>query len=201
MSAPHPLVRRASVADIQRASAVLADAFSDYPWTRWTVAADDHEERVRNLQRLAMERIALPHGEIWVAIDSDGAIASVAVWMLPTSTVPAAAVRAMAAQQATFEGSRHEASIRAEEHVASLRPTSAHYYLGAVGTRRDCQRNGFGSAVLVPVLERARAETVEVFLETSSPENVEFYAALGFETVAETDLPGGGPHVWAMVRP
>ena len=26
---------------------VLADAFSDYPWTRWTVSADNHVERIR----------------------------------------------------------------------------------------------------------------------------------------------------------
>ena len=30
-------VRRAGRADVDAASAVLADTFADYPWTQWTV--------------------------------------------------------------------------------------------------------------------------------------------------------------------
>ncbi len=193
-------VRRAQQRDVDGASAVLADAFADYAWTRWTVDADDHGERVRSLQQLAIERLALPYGEVWVAFDAGGDLVSVAIWMLPTSVVPDRVMREMAAEQATLEGSRHAASVVAEDFVAPLRPSGPHYYLGAVGSRRDRQRSGFGAAVLTPVLDRARDERAPVFLETSAPENVDFYAGLGFETVAEVDVPGGGPHVWAMAR-
>src|SRR6516225_4503597 len=46
-------VRRAVAADLDAAAAVLADAFADYPWTRWTVDSRRHIERVEGLQRLA----------------------------------------------------------------------------------------------------------------------------------------------------
>lgn len=193
-------VRRAGRADVDAASAVLADAFADYPWTQWTVESYRHSERVEGLQRLSMDRIALPYGEIWVACDDDDDVISVAVWMLPNSAVPASVLNEIGAPQATLEGARHEASVMAEACVARLRPTMPHYYLGAVGTRRDRQREGLGAAVLSPILDRADRGSEPVFLETSASENVRFYERLGLVTVSETDIPDGGPHVWAMMR-
>jgi GNAT superfamily N-acetyltransferase len=193
-------VRRATYSDLGAASAVLADAFVDYPWTRWTVESHRHGERVEGLQRLSMDRIALPYGEVWVACDDDDNVVSVAVWMLPGSDVPAAVLNDIGTAEATLEGVRHEASVEAEVCVAQLRPTTPHYYLGAVGTRRDRQGRGLGTAVLTPILDRADREHEAVFLETSASENVNFYEGLGFVTITEMDIPDGGPHVWAMMR-
>lgn len=193
-------MRRAGRADVDVASAVLADAFSNYPWTRWTVSSEDHFERVRGLQRLVMDRLALPYGEVWLAVDDGGDVVSVAVWMLPDSAVPDSVLREISTEHATLEGGRHQASVEAEEFISRLRPTMLHYYLGAVGTRRDRQGCGYGAAVLTPMLNRASSDDAPVYLETSSFENVRFYVGLGFVTVAEVDIPDGGPHVWAMVR-
>ena len=193
-------VRRAGRADVDAASAVLADAFADYPWTRWTVESRCHAERVEGLQRLSMGQIALPYGEVWVACDDGDTVMSVAVWMLPNSVVPGGVLSKVGAAQATLEGVRHAASVKAEECVARLRPTRPHYYLGAVGTRRNRQRQGLGTAVLTPILDRADRENEPVFLETSASENVRFYLGLGFVAISETDIPDGGPHVWAMMR-
>ena len=84
--------------------------------------------------------------------------------------------------------------------VCRCDPTRPHYYLGAVGTRFDRQRNGIGTAVLEPLLDRARAEDAIAFLETSDRANVAFYERLGFTVTGEIDVPDGGPHVWAMAR-
>jgi GNAT superfamily N-acetyltransferase len=191
-------VRRADRSDVDVVSQVLADAFADYPWTRWTVDGEAHGERVQGLQRLAMESLVLPYGEAWVAVDEAGDVVGAALWMLPNGSVPASVFTEMGAEVARLEGSRHAASIAAEALVSPLRPVVPHYYLGAVGTRRDRQRRGYGASVIAPVLDRARAERAPVFLETSEMTNVEFYRRLGFVTVAELDIPGGGPHVWAM---
>jgi RimJ/RimL family protein N-acetyltransferase len=191
-------VRRADAADVDAASAVLADAFADYAWTRWTVAGDGHRDRIEALQRLVIERIALPYGEVWVAEDERG-VAGVAIWMVPSSSVPPAVWEATAAVQAELEGDRYVASKRAEAACVPLRPVSPHYYLGAVGTRSDRQR-GIGAAVLQPLLDRAWAEGVIAFLETSDRANVGFYERLGFTVTGEVDVPDGGPHVWAMAR-
>src|SRR4051812_18335959 len=97
-------VRRAGRADADMASAVLADAFADYPWTRWTVDGDDHVDRVRALQRLVIDRVALPYGEVWVALDGDGAgeMVSVAMWMVPDRVVPASVWDEIGAETATL---------------------------------------------------------------------------------------------------
>jgi GNAT superfamily N-acetyltransferase len=192
--------RRAGSADVDAASVALADAFADYAWTRWTVDSREHVARIEALQRLMIERIALPYGEVWVAEDEGGRISSVAVWMLPASSVPEPVLEAAAASQAALEGDRHDASRQAEAACEMLRPTQPHYFLGAVGTRFDCQRQGLASAVLAPILQRAEAEGAIAHLETSDRTNVGFYRRLGFSVTAEIDVPGGGPHVWAMAR-
>jgi ribosomal protein S18 acetylase RimI-like enzyme len=192
-------VRAAAADDVAAASAVLADAFADYTWTRWTVASDGHRDRIEALQRLVIEQIAMPYGEVWLAEDERG-VASVAIWMLPTSSVPPQVREATAALQAELEGDRHDASLAAEAACVPLRPAPPHYYLGAVGTRSDRRREGLGRAVLEPMLGRAQADGVTVCVETSDRANVAFYERLRFSVTGEIDVPGGGPHVWAMAR-
>ena len=136
-------VRKANQSDVDASCAVLADAFSDYEWTRWTVDAADHRRRIESLQRLVLERIVLPYGEAWIAEDDDGLVASVALWMLPDSLIPPAVAEEVAAAQAELEGTRHAASMFAESEAATLRPAAPHFYLGAVGTRSE--RRGSGS--------------------------------------------------------
>ena len=193
-------VRRGVASDAPAASAVLADAFSDYPWTKWTIDGHRHTERVEGLQRLIIDRVALPYGEVWVACDNHGDVMSAALWMVPGSAVPPEVFTDIAPEQARLEGARHDAAVKAEACVAGLRPTGPHYFLGTVGTRRDCQGRGFGAAVLLPVLDRANRTGETVFLETSTRRNLDFYAKLGFVVAAELDVPDGGPHVWAMTR-
>ncbi len=167
---------------------------------RWTVDADDHVARIYGLQRLVMERMAMPYGEVWVAQDVDASIVCAAIWMLPTSSVPPSVSEAAATEQAELEGTRHDASLRAEAACAPIRPTVPHYYLGAVGTRSDRHRHGLATAVLAPIIDRAETENVAAFLETSKPRNVQFYERLGFRVTGEIDMPDGGPHVWGMTR-
>jgi hypothetical protein len=45
-------LRPATTDDVSATSAVLADPFTDYPWTGWTVAAADRTQRLTALQHL-----------------------------------------------------------------------------------------------------------------------------------------------------
>jgi ribosomal protein S18 acetylase RimI-like enzyme len=193
-------VRRARIGDVDEIADLLAEAFSDYPWTRWTVDEDDHRARIRSLQRVAMTELALPYGQVWVTLDALGDIASAAVWMDPGPPVPSEVLRRVARQSAILEAARHPLSAAAELALAPLRPRSAHYYLGAVGTRTDCRRSGHGRSVLRPVLELADLTDHDTYLETSTESNLRFYTSLGFRVTGAGAIPGGGPHVWAMLR-
>lgn len=186
--------RRATIADLDQCAAVLGEAFRDYPWTRWTVAADDHVARVTALQRLALEHFGLPHGEVWVA-ETAGTIESVAVWMDNGTEVPRDS--GVAARAAALEGDRHAASAAAEAMTAAWRPSERHMYLATVGTLPDRRGRGLARAVLTAVLDPT---DLPAFLETSSEANVRLYEQLGFVVVDHLRIPDGGPDVWAMLR-
>jgi ribosomal protein S18 acetylase RimI-like enzyme len=191
-------VRPGSLSDLDRASAVLGEAFADYPWTRWTVDPDDHLRRITQLQRIAMWLYGLPFGHVWVGLVDD-VVQSAAVWMDSAIVVPSDddQVRLITAE---LEGVRHEASVAAEREVAGWRPDERHFYLATVGTTPAMQGRGLASAVLLPLLRAADDESVCAFLETSSTSNVAFYSRLGFEIADHLQISDGGPDVWAMLR-
>jgi GNAT superfamily N-acetyltransferase len=191
------IVREASARDTDTLSSVLAAAFHDYAWTSWTVDASDHLARIEGLQRLAFTELVLPFGEAWVIVE-DERIVSAALWMRPDRPVPDDVWHAMEPVQAQLEGDRHTASVQAEAFLAPHRPTTPHYFLGAVGTLPSHQRRGFGRAVLDPVLTRLNDEGVVACLETCGTDNVAFYADLGFRVTAEVAIPSHGPTVWIM---
>jgi GNAT superfamily N-acetyltransferase len=187
-------VREALRADLDAAADTLAAAFADYPFTRHTIAADDHEGRVRRFQQMFLERIGLPHGRVWVCEDGSAA----AVWTTPATPLRVFADVAPLARE--IAGDRASASEAAEWALAPHRPTEPVWFLATVGVRPDRQGSGLGRAVLEPGLREATAEGVPCFLETSVPSNLAFYRRLGFEVTGEVDLPGGGPRTWAMRR-
>lgn len=195
-------VRRATIGDLPRLSTTLALAFADYPWTDWTVAADDRHHRLAGLFAVDVREFGLKLGEVWVAEDC----AAVAVWMPPSDAGdetegpredPTSTSRA---EREALIGDRLPQAEEAGRFVEAHRPKAPHWYLASVGTRPDRQGRGLGSIVLAPVLECCDAEGMPAYTETSAPRNVGFYRRHGFEVISELDVPGGGPHVWLMWR-
>jgi ribosomal protein S18 acetylase RimI-like enzyme len=192
-----PTIRRATRADIPYLANTLAAAFSDYPWTRWTVPADDHIRRLEAIFTLDLTEIGLVHDEVWTTDDCN----AVAVWIPPTHL-----------QRATVDWERHgKASAlllgdrlmiadEADALIAPHRPAEPSWYLATTGVHPDHQRKGLGTAVLRPVLDRCDAERVPCLTETSSLDNVSFYQRLGFEVTAKVAMPDNGPAVWVMRR-
>ncbi len=185
-----PAVRRATFADIDTCADVLADAFEHYAWELWTVAADNHRERIRALQHDALRLLGLALGEVWVA-EVDGRMVAVAAWMRPGVQVPLETVAELMASRAAHEGDRHEASLAADEIVGTMPGKVDGYYLGTVGVLTAEQSRGYGRAVLSPVLERLATEQQPAQLETSLEKNVRFYESLGFSVTSMVTIPGG----------
>jgi hypothetical protein len=151
------VTRRAGSRDLDRAAAVLGNAFADYPWTRWAVDSSDHQSRIVALQRIALEHLALEFGEISVGVVS-GEIQSVAAWT-DSAAVSAGTIDDTVQQQvAELEGSRHEASKAAEGQVEHVCPTKRHFYLGAVGTAQTMQGRGLATKTLIPLPRQAMTE-------------------------------------------
>jgi ribosomal protein S18 acetylase RimI-like enzyme len=193
------VTREANASDLDRAAEVLGEAFADYPWTRWTVDASNHQQRITALQRIALEHFALPFGAVSVTTAA-GVIASVVAWSDSAALSLENVDATVSAQVAELEGRRHAASKSADDQVEHLRPRKHHLYLGTVGTSRAMQGRGLATKTLAPLLQISDRNAVEVWLETSSESNVDFYRRLGFGVERHLAIQGGGPAVWVMSR-
>ena len=194
--------RRATAEDLPSLSATLALAFVGYPWTDWTVAADDRLRRLNGLFAIDLRTLGLEFGEVWVAGDG----AAVAVWMPPVEAGdetggPAGGDNLPAdLEREALIGDRLPQAREAEALVGARRPREPHWHLAALGVRPDRQGEGLGSLVLGPVLERCDEEGIPAYTETSARRNIGFYHRHGFGVVGELKVPDGGPLVWLMRR-
>ncbi|MEA2521546.1 MAG: hypothetical protein QOI81_1192 [Actinomycetota bacterium] len=64
----------------------------------------------------------------------------------------------------------------------------------------DRQGEGIGSALLRDGLERADAQGIPSWLETSKARNAAYYEGFGFVTLADERAPDDGPRIWFMRR-
>jgi len=76
-------------------------------------------------------------------------------------------------------------------------PGDPHVYLWFLAVDPTSQRSGVGRALLARVCEDADAP---VYLDTSNPDNVPYYASAGFEEIGRGVLPRNTP-IWFMRRP
>ncbi|MDA8372277.1 MAG: GNAT family N-acetyltransferase [Nocardiopsaceae bacterium] len=189
-------VRLATRGDVPRAVETLGRAFADYAFTRHTVAADRHVERVKRFQELFISRIGLDFGRVWISEGGD----AVAVWTTPETAKAGDVFAELGPQFVEIAGDRAKAHEEAEAAMRPHRPQEPVWFLGSVGVDPDRQGRGLGSAVIRPGIEAAEKDGVPAFLETSDERNVGLYRHLGFTVTAEYDLPGGGPRTWAMLR-
>lgn len=190
----NPGVRAATREDLPRAVRTLGRAFLNYPFTRHTIAAADHEVRLERFNEVFVSRVGLGHGSVWVSDDCS----AVAVWTTPATTD--AVFTEIGPELAALAGDRAPFAARAEETMSPHRPTEPSWFLATVGVDPEHQGRGLGRAVITPGVEAAEKAGVPAFLETSDERGVRLYRGLGFQVSAEYVLPDGGPRTWAMTR-
>lgn len=171
---------------------MLGDAFSDYPWTRWTVPADEHVRRVEALQAIYLEQLALPWGEIWV----DEGLHAVAAFVPPDAPAPPGDALARVIELHGDRASRLETA----DALTSAHHDPIAWSLATVGVSPTHQGRGLGGAVCRAGLDRLDELGQPCGLDTSDARNVRLYERLGFRTVARTPMPDDGPTVWTMHR-
>ncbi|MBD8043489.1 GNAT family N-acetyltransferase [Arthrobacter sp. Sa2BUA2] len=179
---------QASPAEITALAATLAEAFENYPWTCWTVDSERHEARLAAIQRLYLEHVGLPYGEVWT--DDRLECAAVLVQPGPIELDPGL--------QKKLSELHGEAGHRLQTRLPQ--PPPAAWTLATIGVAPDIQGNGLGSALLEAMLQHADAYGRRIALETSSDRNLAFYRRRSFVVWAVTEMPDGGPMVWSMIR-
>ncbi len=89
------------------------------------------------------------------------------------------------------------------DHLDALHPAYApepHWYLAMLGVDPDWQGQGIGESLMEPVFAAADRDGLCCYLEAPTEGNALYYGHRGFRTLAETDVPDSGVHVWLMRR-
>lgn len=188
---------------IGAAGAVLGRAFMDDPLFVW--AAPDERRRARFLTSCmtTFVRYALPLGETYT---TEGGVVGAALWLPPgrTRVARVAMLRAGiigALLQLGARGSiRFAAAGSALEAAHERALPGPHWYLMDLAVDPPRQGQGIGGALIEPVLARADAGRLPVYLETQAERNLAFYGKRGFALVSEGDFSRSGPHFWTMRR-
>jgi ribosomal protein S18 acetylase RimI-like enzyme len=190
----------------ESAARALVASHSDYPAFRHVFPDSLRRQRALFPFFLATVHDAVPFGAVYGALKGQEVL-GVAVWLPPGAfpwslgrkiRVVPTLLRVFAAYPRGFGTFVAYGANAEREH-----PSDPHWYLEVLGIRPEVQRTGLGTLLMAPVLELADREGLSVVLETSDPDNVNYYRRFGFvvESEAVQLVPGGPPHVSMARRP
>lgn len=183
------------------AARVLADAFLDDPMVLWTLGGDfsDREALRERMTSFFTEinRGSVAEGMMWGTEDGKG----IAVWLTPETTEAYEAedleMRPRLAPLSDDGGARYAVFW---DWIAAHIPEEPTWFLDQIAVEAEYRGKGIGAALIEHGIAMAERAGQQCFLETGNPRNVAYYERFGFEVVSEGDGPGGGPHVWFMLR-
>lgn len=84
--------------------------------------------------------------------------------------------------------------------IEAVHPAEPHYYLDSIGTLPARQGEGLGARLMAVMTDRADAEGLPCYLESSNPVNEPFYIRHGFEVRDELHLGEDVPVMRTMWR-
>ncbi len=196
---PTLAVQRAGESEIPAVASVLAEAFAEDPVVGWMLT------KVRDTQagRLALFEQACQMHQRDGLIETTRGLEAAALWSLPEpppetletilQDLRAAVPVFRVVGTALFRG------IRLHRTTQRLHPREPHWYLAAIGTRRDARGLGAASALIAERLEVCDATQQPAYLESSNAANLPLYERHGFEVVQEIRV-ADSPPLWTMLR-
>jgi GNAT superfamily N-acetyltransferase len=189
--------------DVRAAATVLAAALADDPG--FVHLFPVHRRRVHELR--AMYRMTLSdsvrYGRAFVT-KLEGAVTG-AIAIYPPGTYPMTTARwwrqsGRIARIAAYTREHSLGIIKFGDVTASGVPTDT-WYVEALGVRPDLQRAGRGKRLMAEAFGLVDGAEAPSYLETTKPDNVGYYEALGYSPVREPlPLAEGGPWIFAMRR-
>lgn len=177
---------------------LLGDAFQDDPIWMWI--APDQRRRSAHLGTMFAQviRPRVEEGLAYTTTDDGGA----AVWSPPNRWRMSwrEALMGLVPSIRTVGVGRIRRGLEALGRIERLHPREPHWYLEFLAAHVDRRGQGYGSALLAPMLYRADLEGMPCHLESSKPENLPFYERFGFEVTGEFRIGDGSPPMWSMWR-
>ena len=120
-----------------------------------------------------------------------------ALWLAPQSEPNNDAIDSYLQQ--TISPQQEKKIFAVFEQMSHYHPQEPHWYLAFVGVEPNQQRQGYGSALIKPVLRECDRQQQLAYLESSSPGSRSLYERHGFEVI-ETIQIDDSPPIFSMVR-
>jgi ribosomal protein S18 acetylase RimI-like enzyme len=177
---------------------IITRAFADDPLLNWIALQDGR--RMRRIGRLVNTSVELfmPLGETFIGADGKGC----ALWVKPSAPAfplwQTARVLAMLGMVAGFR--RLPEMMEFYRQFESLAPPEPAYHLFYLAVLPEARRQGMGSALLQPILEKCDAERIPAYLENSNSANLKLYERHGFRLTRQWRIADNGPSIWCMYR-
>jgi GNAT superfamily N-acetyltransferase len=187
----------------QKAIDVLAAAFFNYPMFDLYFPDPERRSRVLPWYLGKVLNCALHYGEVYTNPEVSGVIftlppghTKISQWEYILNGFGAAPfvlglsdfVRSQACED--FVASQHE------KHMNGI----AHVYLWGLVVDPAHKKQGVGSALLQPVVEKADIEKMPIYLETHDVRNVDYYRRMDFQLVGSSTIPKSDVPIWCMMR-
>jgi ribosomal protein S18 acetylase RimI-like enzyme len=185
---------------VDRCAASLASAFMTDPLQTYTFP-DEAERRLKSPAHFqAFLQYGIMFGEVYASGGGEGAV----VWLPPNETDITSEKAEQGGLTKLPELLGEEAATRFFSVLDFIDPfhkqdvPEPHWYVMVIGVDAAHQGKGLGKSLLQPVMRRAEADNVPIYLETAQPSNISFYKSLGFKIVKEVLEPVSGLKLWTF---
>lgn len=190
-------INRAVASDAAELVATFCAAFADDPGLAWIWP--DRADRLARLPHFFAPIVGgtLENGMVFRSSGKE----AVSLWREPgrITPTPEEMTPYHAAMAQAFSGVAERSQLMGAALKAHQPQGFGWWYLQFIGVRPKAQGTGLGGEVIRAGLALAAAASLPAYVEVMNPANLGYYRHVGFETVAEFDIPENGPHVWGMI--
>lgn len=186
-------IKRTTEYDVEQIIDSIVLAFSSDPLARWVYPSpQQYLKSFPDFVKIFAGK-AFEQQTVYYTDNYSGA----ALWLPPQSQPNSDAIDIYLQQTISHE--QQEKVFAVFEQMSHYNPQEPHWYLALVGVDSTQQRQGYGSALIEPVLKKCDRQQQLAYLESSSPESRSLYERHGFK-VMETIQIDDSPPIFPMVR-
>lgn len=187
---------------VDEAAGALAQAFQDDPLQTYTFPDTEERKRLSPAHFAAVLRYGLLAGQVFTGIERGS---GAAIWIPPGAEqtpemAEASGLTRLPEIIGAHAAGRFGRMVDYAEAAHHRDMPVPHWYVMVVGVAPAFQGQGYGRALLQPILDRAETDGVPCYLETTQPNNVSFYERLGFRVLLDDVEPDSGLRVWTFRR-
>jgi len=199
-----PDYRLLTLADVDAAANVIAQAFEDDPLC--TFMLPFRRTRVKTLSKFfrVYGEVSIKNGR---GYGYGEPLQGVAFWKFPEQGSLSISIKSLAKLMPLLFTMyplgyfRARAIMNQTDALHEKYADEPHFYLDNIGVLRSARGQGVASSLIRPFLAMADAQKVIAYTDTVTQSNVALYEHFGFHCVAEAPVAGTGITVWALRRP